>query len=657
MNTVIHTQHRWLLAAFVLCLTIPCLDGAQALETTVTIDVARPGPAVNPYLYGQFIEHLGRCIHDGIWAEMLFDRKFLLEPGKAWQAFGPEGADFDAAHDAAGAYCGDHCMALWVRDPRGGACGIRQGDLGLIEGREYVGYAVLCRVADPGPVTVRLAWGEEESAGQSVVFREVGASYEKSAFRFRAGATTDDASLSLSLSQPGYLWIGCLSLMPADNVDGMRADTLELLKKLNSPIYRWPGGNFVSGYQWKDGAGPRDRRPPRWERAWEDVEDNDFGIDEFLAFCRQIDTEPLVVVNTGLGSVDDAVELVEYANGSAKTRWGSRRARTGHPDPYGVVWWGIGNEMYGGWQLGNVPVERYALRHNAFVRAMKAVDPKIKVVAVGSPGKWNDVVVPRCAASMDLLSAHHYTQRGLRVPFSPEDARKYEESFLDYSGRVAAGVRGLVDDFRARRDGGDPAVDRIRLSIDEWGIVREWDPEPDGPGVGRFEVYYPLGDAIANGRALHELIRSADLVKIAQWAQTVNVIGAIKTSRTHASMGPVGHLLTLYRARVGGKLVPVEVVGDAPIDAVAAWDAASQTLSVGLINYSPKEAVSTSLKIEGASELAVATAWRIHGPSLGAINVPGQPEQVTTKQLPEPPAFNKPVVLPAHSITVLQSGK
>ncbi len=626
---------------------------AQSLETAVTVDVTKPGPTINPYIYGQFIEHMGRCIRGGIWAQMLYDRKFLLEPGKSWQTVGPQGADFDAAHDAAGAYCGDHCMALWVRDSRGGACGIVQGGLGLIEGKEYVGYAVLCHVADPAPVTVRLAWGEEESAGQSVEFREVGTSYERFAFRFRAGKTTDDASLSLFLSQPGYLWIACLSLMPADNVDGMRADTLELLKELNSPIYRWPGGNFVSGYFWKDGLGPRDRRPPRWERAWEAVEDNDFGVDEFMAFCRQIDTEPLVVVNTGLGPVEDAAELVEYVNGTPKTRWGSRRARAGHPQPYGVVWWGIGNEMYGGWQLGNVPVERYALRHNAFVRAMRAVDPNIKIVAVGQPGKWNDVVVPRCAEHMDLLSGHHYTQRGMRVPFSPEDARKYERSFLEYSGNVAAGVRRIVDDLRARQDGGSAAVDRIRLSVDEWGIVREWKPEPDGPGVGIYEVYYPLGDAVAIGRALHELIRSADIVEIAQWAQTVNIIGAIKTSRTHASMGPVGHLLALYRARVGGRLLPIDMQGDAPIDAVAASDPESAVLCVGLINYSPNEEVSVQLKIAG-SDRPVASAWRIHGPHLGAVNVPGEPESVTTTQLADPVLLNKPVVLPPHSITVLQ---
>ncbi|MCP4249948.1 MAG: alpha-N-arabinofuranosidase, partial [bacterium] len=237
----------------------------------VEVGLTRPGPTIDPCIDGQFIEHMGRCIRGGIWAEMLRDRKFLLEPGRSWQTVGPKSASFEVAHDTAGAYCGDHAMALWVRDTGGGACGIRQAGLGLIEGREYVGYAVLRHVADPCPVTVRLAWGEEVSAGQSVVSDEVGTSYERFAFRFRAGASTDDASLSLKLSQPGYLWIACLSLMPADNVNGMRADTLAHLKQLGSPIYRWPGGNFVSGYNWKDGIGPRDRRPPRWERAWQDV--------------------------------------------------------------------------------------------------------------------------------------------------------------------------------------------------------------------------------------------------------------------------------------------------------------------------------------------------------------------------------------------------
>jgi len=169
-------------------------------------------------------------------------------------------------------------------------------------------------------------------AGEETIVSDVGSRYQKVAFRFRAGESTDQARLSLTMTQPGYLWVACLSLMPADNVRGMRADTLALLKQLNAPIYRWPGGNFVSGYHWKDGLGPRDGRPPRWERAWEGVEDNDFGIDEFLDFCREIQTEPLVVVNTGLGSVSEAVQQVEYVNGDARTFWGARRER---PAPLG----------------------------------------------------------------------------------------------------------------------------------------------------------------------------------------------------------------------------------------------------------------------------------------------------------------------------------
>lgn len=636
--------------------TMPLLPAwGQVASTEITVDLERPGPTINPFIYGQFIEHMGRCIRGGIWAQMLYDRKFLLEPGKSWEIVGLEEAEFDVSHDTAGAYCGDHCLSIWVRDAGGGRCGIRQGDLGLIAGREYVGYAVMRHAREPGPVTIRLDWGEDDLAAQEVVLHDVGDSYQKHLFRFRAGTGTDRANISLTLAQPGYLWVACLSLMPADNVAGMRADTLDLLKKLNSPIYRWPGGNFVSGYRWRDGIGPRDRRPPRWERAWEAVEDNDFGIDEFITFSRHLDTEPLVVVNTGLGSVDEAAELVEYTNGDENSHWGSRRARGGHREPYNVRWWGIGNEMYGGWQLGNVPVERYAIRHDAFVRAMRVVDSRIKVVAVGHPGKWNDVVVPRCAANMDLLSAHHYTQRQMKVPLSSEDARRYKENFLTYSGDVAQGVRGLIDDLRARRGGGDPAVDRIRLSIDEWGIVREWKPQPDGPGIGIYEVYYPLGDGIANARALHELLRAADIVEVAQWAQTVNVIGAIKTSRTHASLGPVGHLLALYRDRVGGRLLPVQVAGNKPVDVVASWDETSQTVSIGLVNYSPEETVAVSLRINGAKKLNATCGWRINGPSLDSINVPGKPETVTTTPLSESIEIDKPITLPAHSITVLQS--
>lgn len=622
-------------------------------EIVLTVDRAAPGPAISPYIYGQFIEHLGRCIRDGIWAEKLRDRKFLLELGKSWQAVKGPGADAEIRVDPGKADRGRH-MAILIRDAKASPCGIRQDGIGLLEGKEYVGYAILSHAAAPTPVELRLSWGSGPGAGQSVIFSQVTTKPANYGFRFRAGQTTDQATLAVTMASPGSLRIGCLSLMPADNVQGMRADTLELVRKLNAPIVRWPGGNFVSGYHWKDGIGPRDARPPRWERAWNDVEDNDFGIDEFMVFCRLVKTEPLVVVNTGLGSVQEAVEEVEYANGSAKTRGGAQRAKNGHPEPYRVVWWGIGNEMYGGWQLGNVPIERYTARHNEFVQAMKAADPRIKTIGVGAPGKWNDAFVPACAAHMDLLSLHHYSERKFRVPFSPEDAKKYEEKFLGYSDCVAAGVRGLVADLRKRQKEGNADVRRLRLAIDEWGLVRDWNPAPDAPGVGSFEHYYPLGDAITIGRALHGLLRAADLVAMANWPQTVNVIGAIKTTRNHAAMDPVGHLLALYRARFGGRLAPATLSAKTTVDAVAAWDPQSGVLAVGLINYSPRSEVAMRLRVQGAGKQPAATIWRIDGPDLGAINVPGQPEKVTTARLPRRADLNQPLILPAHSISVLE---
>jgi len=628
----------------------------SAADAQLSVDLARPGPPISPYIYSQFIEHLGRCIHDGIWAEKLRDRKFLLDLANKspWEIVRHAGARFDALPDTAGAYCGDRCLALWLREAGGAKCGLRQNNLGLIAGKEYVGYAILAQVgASKPPVEIRLAWGDRPDEGQSIIL-DVGRPYRKLPFRFRAGATTDSASLSVLLSQPAYLWIANLSLMPADNVRGMRADTLALVHELNAPLYRWPGGNFVSGYNWKDGIGDRDRRPPRWERAWNDVEDNDFGADEFLAFCAEVGAEPYVAVNTGLGSVEAAADEVEYFTGSTKTRWGAERARNGHPKPYAVTWWGVGNEMFGEWQLGNVSVERYALRHNTFVAAMKARNPHIKIIAVGSPGKWNDVMLPHCAANMDLLSGHHYTERKLRVPFSAEDAKTYQQNFPGYSGEVAAGVRRIVNDFRNRLDNGDAGLKRVRLAIDEWGIVRDWNPTPDAGGIGPFEHYYTLGDMISAGRAMNELLRSADLVQMANWAQTVNVIAAIKTSRNYAVMDPVGHLLALYRAELRGKLVPVQLHGNLPVDAVAAWDHQTGRLGLALINYSADQEAVLPIRLDGASSPPTVSAWRINGPSLAAINQPGQPESVTTIPLSGGVSLDRPVELPPHSILVLR---
>lgn len=633
---------------------IPATIGAES--PTIEVDTAKAGATISPFLYGQFIEHLGRCVRDGIWAEKLRDRKFFQEPGKAWQVVKPQGADFEAYQETAGAYAADYCMALWRKGPTQGPCGIQQDGLGLAAGKDYVGYAILACPAAAPPVEIRLAWGEGEMNQASATLQDIGRQYHKYRFRFKAGATVENATFFLGPSKPGLVWIAGVSLMPEDNVEGMRADTLALIKQLNPPIMRWPGGNFVSGYNWRDGIGDRDRRPPRWERAWKDVEDNDFGLDEFMRFCALIGTEPYVAVNTGLGSVDNAADEVEYANGQTTTRMGAERARNGRSKPYGISWWGVGNEMYGDWQLGHVTAEKYAVRHNAFVQGMRQRDPSIKIVGVGTPGGWNDALVPACAEAMDLLSGHHYSERKFKTPLSAAELTAYEAAFATNSGSVAQGVEKIVADFRPRLDPANSAVSKLRLAVDEWGIVRDWDPTPDGPGSGAFEHFYTMADAVAAARAMNTLIRNADVISMANWAQTVNVLGAIKAGKNQATLDPVGHMLASYRATMTGNVVPVSTPTNAPVDVVAAWDERSRRLALAIVHYDAKQELTVRIKPMGLPSGARVRGRRIAGTDLGAINPPAGPEGVTTSPLQPDFLKNDALTLPPASITLIEWG-
>ncbi|MFN8090817.1 MAG: hypothetical protein U0599_01020 [Vicinamibacteria bacterium] len=208
--------------------------------------------------------------------------------------------------------------------------------------------------------------------------------YAKVPLRFTAGADTADGRLEIAGTGSGAFRVGVASLMPADNVSGFRASTIRWLKELGVEIARWPGGNFVSAYDWRDGVGDRDLRPPRRELAWSGLESNDMGIDDFMTFCRLVGAEPYLAVNSGLGDAHSAAEEVEYVNGAATTRLGALRARNGHPAPYGVRIWGVGNEMYGPWQWGHLQITQYAEKHDFMVRAMRQADPTIEVIASGA---------------------------------------------------------------------------------------------------------------------------------------------------------------------------------------------------------------------------------------------------------------------------------
>jgi alpha-N-arabinofuranosidase len=507
-----------------------------------------------------------------------------------------------------------------------------QTDLGLVKGKDYVGRIVSAGEPAAGPVQIALIWGPGEDERQTVRVDTLTPDFATTQLRFTAGADTDDGRLEIVGLGKGTFKVGTASLMPADNVDGMRRDTLALLKELDAPIYRWPGGNFVSGYDWRDGIGDPDRRPPRKNPAWKGVEHNDFGIDEFMRFCREINTEPLVVVNSGAGDQEMALQELEYANGAADTPMGQVRAKNGHTDPYDVVWWGIGNEMYGGWQIGHMPLEDYVKKHNAFADAMRAKSPGIKLVAVGATGKWSETMLAQCADHMDALSEHFYNgeAKGLmtHVMQIPNSVRHKAENHRRYHETI-------------------PALKNksIPIALDEWNY---W----YGDHVyGELGTRYYLKDALGIAAGIHEMARNSDVFYMANYAQTVNVIGCIKTTDTAAAFATTGLSLKLYRHHFG--VIPVEVTGaPEPLDVAAALTEDLKTLTIGVVNPT-REDLPLTLAFAGAKPSGAATLRLITGPDPMAYNEPGKEPKVRIERFPPAGPLKETIDVPAMSVMLL----
>ena len=278
-------------------------------------------------------------------------------------------------------YVGEHSpmVKLEAATPHG----IQQAGLGLRKGRKYSGRVILA--ADPGAeVKVSLVWGPDPGDRQTIPIKPLRTEYAKFPLSFTAGADSDDARLEIVGTGKGTFHIGAVSLMPADNLNGYRADLIEEMKKIGPTMFRWPGGNMVSSWDWRDSIGDPDKRPPRLNPAWDEVQQNDLGIDEYMVLNKLLNMEPYICVNAGFGDAHSAAEEVEYVNGSVNTPMGKWRAANGHPEPYKVTWWNIGNEMWNPQQMGFMSADQYWIKHNMFAQAMRQVDPNIKIVTSGA---------------------------------------------------------------------------------------------------------------------------------------------------------------------------------------------------------------------------------------------------------------------------------
>ena len=419
---------------------------------------------------------------------------------------------------------------------------------------------------------------------------------------------------------------------------GYRADVLGALRRLRMTAMRYPGGNFASGYHWMDGIGSRDQRPTVRELAWQSLESNAFGTDEYVALCRKMDWTPMITANLGTGTPEEARNWVEYCNAPAGSKYANMRAANGSPEPFAVKLWCLGNEMDGPWQLGHVPAADYAIRAQQAAKMMKDLDRTVELVACGScttglPSymAWDREVLEYMGDLADFISLHRYvgnrsddTADYLAVTASID--RQIEE--MDAACRFVQAKR------RSKK--------RAFLCFDEWNVWYK-NHEMDGEGKHAphlIEEVYNLEDALVVAGFLNSFVRHADVVKIANIAQIVNVIAPIQTRGDKLLIQPTFYPFEMFAQRgcgvalqalVDGPCYEGESNGEVPfIDASAILD--GDTLHVFATNRSLSENAEVVIALADRSIVSVGPAELLAGPDAKAANSYAKPDLVTARQ-------------------------
>ena len=604
------------------------------LKATVRINPRKKLNEINPLIYGQFIEHLGRCIYGGIWAEMLRNRKMhgsVQENGvvEHWQPFGKNARWFA---DNVEFFVGGQSQV--IEGAGSGEHGIAQSGLDLLP-KGYVG-RVIVKGEGVSEITVSLRKGGKVLASKTL--KGVTNRWKKLPFRLQVSEAVNNAEFVIAFSGKGKLWVGAASLMPADNVDGMRKDVLDAIKDIKPPIVRWPGGNFVSGYDWRDGIGDPDKRPPRWDRAWGAWEWNDFGTDEFMKFCRHIGAEPYICTNAGEGYEHEAADWMRYCKEKG----------------YKVRYWGIGNEMFGHWQLGHLDANKYALKAILFATEMRKVIPDARLVAVGVDGggwgNWNAIVTRVAGAHFDLIAPHYY-----QFFNASNDPRQIYTIVAGSPVHIERMLREIFDIVERNK----PKGKRITLAFDEWNV---W--EPTQTAENGLESFYSLRDGIFTAGVFHAMHRCGDFVELACFAQTVNVLGAMRTNQTQVVKSPIYWAFWIYVRNTGKWRVACDVdspIGTTPVggetpvvDASATLSEDRKTLFVGLINRHPESDVEMRLDLGNFKAKPTVQMWQLWSENFTDTNTFEQPEKVkpTEQTIPLNEALN--LKLPRHSVTVLK---
>lgn len=443
---------------------------------------------------------------------------------------------------------------------------------------------------------------------------------------------------------------------PLADERGLRTDVLDAMRRLKMPVIRYPGGNFVSGYRWRDGVGPRAERPVRLDMAWDTIETNQFGTNEFIEWCRLINTEPYLVVNAGDGDMREARDWVEYCNSTRDTTLTRLRQQHGYEQPHNVKYWGIGNEVDGPWQIGYKTPQEYARVATEFGKVMKWVDPSIKLI-VNGVSNWDagdfvergQLLLEQAAHLIDYLSIHWY------VDNDSGDFGQYMALSELFEQRLSA-YEGLIRAVKTER-----RIERpIYIAVDEWNVWHRMDIESGGHNA----VIYNLEDALVVAMQLNAFLRHASSVKMANIAQIVNVLAPIYTTREGMLLQSIFYTFALFSNLAGTQVVQSHYSGDTfsagdaaalpLLDVTATLSADNKQLVVFAINRSEQAAVETAITLALGQFAGPVQVHTVNGADIKTRNTFDNPQAVQTT-VHEQAASGREITVAfePHSVTAL----
>jgi alpha-N-arabinofuranosidase len=447
---------------------------------------------------------------------------------------------------------------------------------------------------------------------------------------------------------------------PLADKDGLRKDVLEALARLQMPIIRYPGGNFASGYRWRDGVGPASERKVRTDLAWHDLETNQFGTNEFITFCRKLKAEPYMVVNCGDGDMREARDWVEYCNGTGDAAPVNLRREHGFSNPHNIKYWGVGNEVDGNWQIGYKTPQEYARAFKEYGKVMKWVDPGIKLVASAVShweGEWVErahLLLEQAGDLIDYLSLHWY------VGNPDNDFSKYMAISELIEERLSS-FEGVIKAERLQKNIKQP----IYLAVDEWNVWYRTHPQFGGdPEKTKLEEVYNLEDALAAAIQLNAFIRHAGAVKMANLAQIVNVIAPVFTRPEGMVLQTIYYPFELYSRTCGQQALDVWWDGDTfsggdykgvrTLDVSATLDAGKKQVMVYVVNRNKSKEAAAKIQLAEGCFNGKAKVFTVNGPDIKTENTFKTPNQVITRESTAAAKGNMlDVVFEPHSITAL----